>query len=201
MTSPQVVVFGFHILDRMVEAVEAVKDRLRRAAAALEKAGVDYAVVGGNAVAAWVTSKDKAAVRFTQDVDLLLRRSDMAAATAALSAVGFIWNETFGVEMFLDGPTAHPRDAVHVLFAGERVKTNDAVPAPDMAEVDLRVGEGFRVVTLEALVRMKLTSHRLKDQVHVQDMIGVGLIDQTWVAQFPPPLAARLQKILDDPTA
>ena len=27
---------------------------------------------------------------------------------------------------------------------------------------------------------MKLTSFRRKDQVHIQDMIGVGLIDATW---------------------
>jgi hypothetical protein len=36
----------------MVTAVEKVHDRLRRTADALEKAGISYAVVGGNAVAA-----------------------------------------------------------------------------------------------------------------------------------------------------
>jgi len=199
MSSPQVVTFGPEILERMVEALEAVRERLHRVTAALELAGIDYAVIGGNAVFAWVASKDKAAVRFTQDVDLLLRQSDMNAAAAALSTAGFIRNETLGVEMFLDGPTASPRDAVHIIFAGEKVKTNDPAPAPDVAEVDNRVGEGFRVLALEPLVRMKLTAHRLKDQVHIQDMIGVGLIDQTWVTRFPSELAARLQKILDNP--
>ena len=61
---------GDFSLERMVRAVEKVKDRLLRATAALEKAGVPYAVVGGNAVAAWVTRVDEAAVRFTQDVDV-----------------------------------------------------------------------------------------------------------------------------------
>ena len=39
--------------ERTALAVEKVKDRLRRATAALGKDGIDYAVVGGNAVAEW----------------------------------------------------------------------------------------------------------------------------------------------------
>jgi len=54
--------------DRMIEAVEAVRERALRATAALKQAGIPYAVVGGNAVAAWVARVDKAAVRNTQDV-------------------------------------------------------------------------------------------------------------------------------------
>src|SRR5215212_6017669 len=94
------------LLDRMVTAVERVRDRLRRATAALEAAGVPYAVVGGNAVAAWVATIDPAAVRNTQDVDILLRRADLAAAERAMAAAGFVRWETSGVEMFLDGPQA-----------------------------------------------------------------------------------------------
>jgi hypothetical protein len=57
----------------MVRAVEKVRERLRRATAALEGAGIPYAVVGGNAVASWVARVDEAAVRNTQDVDILLK--------------------------------------------------------------------------------------------------------------------------------
>ena len=67
-------------LDRMMNAVERVRDRLRRATATLENGGVLYAVVGGNAVAAWVARVDEAAVRNTQDVDILLRRDDLEQA-------------------------------------------------------------------------------------------------------------------------
>jgi hypothetical protein len=42
-------------------------------------------------------------------------------------------------------------------------------------------------------------SNRRKDQVHIQDMISVGLIDATWLAKRPPELAARLQQILATP--
>lgn len=46
---------------------------------------------------------------------------------------------------------------------------------------------------------MKLIANRLKDRVHLLDMIGVGLIDATWPGRFPPPLDERLQQLLDDP--
>jgi hypothetical protein len=181
----------------MVRAVEKVRERLLRSTAALEKGGVAYAVVGGNAVAYWVTRVDASAVRNTQDVDILVRRSDLEAAKAALKEAGFVYHETFEVLMFVDGPKAGARDAVHVLFADEKVRPDDAAAAPSVSESER--GEFFLVVSLEALVRMKLTSFRRKDQVHIQDMISVGLIDASWVKRFPPELASRLQELLDDP--
>ena len=46
--------------ERMSNAVENVRKRLLRAVAALDSAHVPYAVVGGNAVAAWVSRVDEA---------------------------------------------------------------------------------------------------------------------------------------------
>src|SRR5436309_7085715 len=89
---------------RMIRAVEKVRERLRRAVAALETAGIPYALVGGNAVAAWVSRVDEAAVRNTQDVDILLRRSDLALAIDALHQAGFVYRHTATIDMFLDGP-------------------------------------------------------------------------------------------------
>ncbi len=43
-------------------AAEKVQERLERTARALDCAGVDYAVIGGNAVALWVASRDPGAV-------------------------------------------------------------------------------------------------------------------------------------------
>jgi hypothetical protein len=183
--------------ERTVRAVEKVRDRLRRASAALQNAGVPYAVVGGNAVAEWVGRVDEAAVRNTQDVDILLRRADLDAAKAAMLAAGFVHEQVASVEMFLDGPDALPRDAVHIVFAAEKVRPDYLLPAPDVTESE--VGGTFRVLSLEALVRMKLTANRDKDRTHLRDFIGVGLIDATWPAKFPPELAARLQHILDTP--
>ncbi|HUY36131.1 MAG TPA: hypothetical protein VMV69_25555, partial [Pirellulales bacterium] len=183
--------------ERTALAVEKVKDRLRRATAALGQAGVPYAVVGGNAVAEWVGRADEAAVRYTQDVDILIRRTDFQATKAAMATAGFAHCQTLDVDMFLDGPNGRPRDAVHVLFAGEKVRPNDAIPSPDVAQSE-RAAQ-FQVVTLEALVVMKLNAFRDKDRTHLRDMIGVGLLDPTWPARFPPELGARLQELLDNP--
>ena len=190
--------FATAVLDRMVLAVELVRERMVRAAAALEAAGVPYAVVGGNAVGSWVARIDPTAVRNTQDVDILLRRTDQATATEAMAAAGFVFCDVAGVGMFLDGPTGTPRSAVHVIYAGEKVRPEYAAAAPDVAAA-VAAPNGFQVLGLEPLVTMKLTSYRRKDQVHVQDLIGVGLIDGTWPARLPPPLGDRLQALLDDP--
>ena len=186
----------------MIRAVQKVRDRLNRAVVALEAAGIPYGVVGGNAVAAWVSRVDEAAVRNTQDVDVLLRRDDLDAAKTALAKAGFVFRHVKSIDMFLDGPDAKTRDAVHVLFAGERVRPDDLLAAADVAETELAQTDWsvpFRVVSLEALVRMKLTSYRDKDRTHVRDMIDVGLVDSSWPQRFPPELAARLQAIVDNP--
>jgi len=181
----------------MERAVNKVRERLLRATAALDKAGVPYAVIGGNAVGNWVARVDESLVRFTQDVDILLRRQDLPAAKVALEAIGFIYRHVARIDMFLDGPTAKARDAVHVVFAGEKVRAEDPVPAPDVSESQRT--EPFLVVGLEALVRMKLTAYRDKDRTHIRDLIDAGLVDSTWPARLPSELAARLQAVLDTP--
>lgn len=183
--------------ERMIRAVEKVRQRVLRTASALEKAGIPYAVAGGNAVAAWVSRVDEAAVRNTQDVDVLLRRSDLDAAKTAMAEAGFVYRRAAGVEMFLDGPDAKARDAVHVVFAGEKVRPEYPAPAPDVSESEATAS--FRVVGLESLVRMKLTSFRDKDRTHLRDFLEVGLIDATWVERLPRELGARLQTLLDTP--
>jgi hypothetical protein len=183
--------------ERMIRAVEKVRQRLQRAAAALEAAGLPYAVAGGNAVAAWVSRVDEAAVRNTQDVDILLRRSDLPAAIEAMSKAGFLHRRAAGLEMFLDGPSASPRDAVHIVFAQEKVRHDYPVAAPDVVESEST--ETFRLLTLEALVRMKLTSFRDKDRTHLRDLMGVELLDGSWLPRLPGELATRLQSLLDNP--
>ena len=68
-------------------------------------------------------------------------------------------------------------------------------PAPDVTESE--AGPEFTVATLDALVRMKLTSFRLRDKVHLLDLLDVGLIDETWCDRFPPELGVRLQELLE----
>jgi hypothetical protein len=190
-------VLGEVSLERMVRAVEKIRLRLLRAATALEQAKVPYAVVGGNAVAAWVARVDESAVRNTQDVDILLRRGDLETAKNALAAAGFVYRHVKGVDMFLDGPEAKARDAVHVVFSGEKVRPEYLLPVPDVTDAEQT--PEFRLLNLEPLVRMKLTSFRRKDQVHVLDLAEVGLVDESWVNRYPPELSERLRELLDSP--
>ncbi|MEO8495389.1 MAG: nucleotidyltransferase family protein [Planctomycetota bacterium] len=183
--------------ERALMAAEKVKERLRRATKALEAAGVPYAVAGGNAVAEWVGRADEGAVRNTRDVDLLVRRTDLAAVKAVLEAVGFVYHHVLNVDTFVDGPQGRPSEGVHLLFGGEKVRPNDDHALPNLDESE-RAAE-FQVATLPALVRMKLMAYRRKDQVHLLDLIAVGLLDATWPARFPAPLGDRLQQLLDDP--
>jgi hypothetical protein len=181
----------------MVRAVEKVRQRLLRAAAALESARVPYAVVGGNAVAAWVSRVDEAAVRNTRDVDILLRETDLAAARRALESAGFVYRHVAGLDMFLDGADATARDAVHLVFAGRKVRPDYVTAAPDPDEAE--AAGPFRVLGLEALVVMKLTAFRVKDQMHLHDLVDIGLVDETWLGRLAPTLSERLRTILDNP--
>jgi hypothetical protein len=184
-------------LDRMVSAVQRVRDRMLRTTSVLERAGLAYAVIGGNAVAAWVARVDEAAVRNTQDVDLLIRRADLPAVTSAMESAGFHFRHVRGVDMFLDGPNAKARDAVHLVFAGEKVRPDDPLPSPDLA-LSESAGQ-FKVLGLPELVQMKLTAFRDKDRTHLRDLLEVGLIDASWCGRYPPELAARLQHLVDTP--
>src|SRR5712692_3692547 len=104
MTPPRAVPLGQVSWERMILAVEKIRQRTLRAASALEAAGIPYAIIGGNAVAAHVSKVDAAAVRTTADVDIMLRRADLDAAAVALASAGFIRAEVAGDIMFLDGP-------------------------------------------------------------------------------------------------
>jgi hypothetical protein len=180
--------------ERMRAAVEDLRERVLRAASALRQAGVPHVVIGGHAVASWVARVDKEAVRNTKDVDVLIRREDFPRVVAVLQSVGFVHQNVAGVDLFLDGPEGSVRSAVHIVFAGEKVRPDYALPSPEITEAE--AGPDFPVPTLDALVRMKLTSFRLKDKVHLLDLLDVGLIDESWCDRLPPEIAPRLKDLL-----
>jgi len=191
------IAIGPFSLERIVSAVEKVRQRLLRAAAALRAADVPYAVAGGNAVALWVSRVDEAAVRNTRDVDVLVRREDFGAAQTALESAGFVHRRVAGIEVFLDGPAAKPRDAVHIVFANEKVRPQEPLPNPDVSESE---DAGlFRVIALDALVRIKLVAFRDKDRTHLRDLMDVGLVDAQWLDRLPTVLADRLRQLLENP--
>jgi len=184
-------------LDRVVLAVELVRQRLLRATAALNAAGIPYAVAGGNAVALWVSRIDVAAVRNTSDVDILVRRQDFAAIQTALASAGFEYRHAAGIDLFLDGPTGKAREGVHLIFADETVRPGECVANPAVS--DSEAADEYQVLSLRALVQIKLTAYRDKDRTHLRDLLEVGLIDESWLPLFPAELAERLRALIETP--
>lgn len=184
-------------LDRMERAVEKVKERLKRATDALGRAGIAYAVAGGHAVAAWVSQIDEAATRTARDVHLLVRRADLESIKVALGHAGFVYRHSAGLDLFLDGPDAKARDAVHLIFAGEKVRPDEPLPNPVVT--DSEDAASIHILSLPALVQVKLTNSRDEDRVHLRDLIDVGLVDATRSDRYPPELTQRLRGILETP--
>jgi len=120
---------GPFVFERMFTMIEKVRERLDRVCRALGEARVPYAVIGGNAVAAWVSTRDEGAIRNTQDVDILLRREDFEAASTALCKVGFVAEQVMDVTMFLDGEKGKPSQAVHVIWAAKTTHCQPRCPA------------------------------------------------------------------------
>jgi hypothetical protein len=178
-------------------ALDDVTARLQRICRALGEASVPFALVGGQAVALWVASRDPAAVRTTKDVDILLRRDDLPQARAAASPAGMDYFEVLGVGMFLDRDDPNPRHAVRLIWAGEKVRPEYELPSPaidDRQELSL----GIPVVSLAGLVRMKLLANRDEDRVHLRDLIDVGLVGREGIEGLTPELAERLGALLDE---
>lgn len=175
-------------------AVERVKERLRKVTAALDNANVRYAVVGGNAVAVWVATVDPGATRTTVDVDLLVNQADLQRITHAFEQLGFERHDLRRLILFVDPEEPSRRSGVHLVWANQKVRPSYLHPAPTVDEAQF-TDQGFWVLDLPALVRMKLTSFRDLDRVHVKDMIRVGLIDDKVRAALPADLLVRLDAL------
>ncbi len=178
-------------------ALDDVTARLERITKALEGAGIAYALVGGQAVAIWVATRDPAAVRTTKDVDVLLQRQDLSQARAAALSVGLEYFEVMGVGMFLEKADSNPRKAVHLVWAGEKVRPEYPLPSPTIDQRQM-LEPGKHVVSLAALVVMKLMANRDQDRVHLRDLIEVGLVGRDLIPGLPPELADRLQALLTE---
>lgn len=174
--------------------VDQILDVARRFGEALDIAGLRYRVVGGLAVFLHVEQADPLLARLTRDVDVTIDRGDLERVKIAAEACGFTYRHAAGDDMFVDASSPKARSAVHLIFAGVRVRDEYLEPAPSLSD-SVRMPQGILVAPVADLVRMKLTSFRLRDRVHVQDLDRAGLITAGIEAQLPEVLRARLADV------
>jgi len=156
-------------------------------------AGLEYRVVGGLATYLYVEEAEQDAGRLTKDIDIAVRREDINKIAQAAAAFGLEYRHVAGVDMLVRKDLPSARRAVHLVFAGEKVRPDYLEPTP-MLGADRRI-RGIRLIPLADLVRMKLTSYRLKDQTHLKDMDEVGLITPVIEAGLSPSLRERLAEV------
>ena len=176
---------GVVIVNTVFEGlVEQLLVSMQRLHQALDRAGIPYEVIGGMAVFLHVDRVDPILARLTRDIDIAIRRTDLERIREAVRPFGLTYRHVAGVDMLLDADQPKARSAIHLTMAGERVRVG--------------TGEmimGARITSIDHLLKMKLTSFRLKDQVHVQDLDGAGLITKSMEDALSPLLQERLAQV------
>jgi hypothetical protein len=168
-------------------------ERMRRFHAAMIAAGLSYRIIGGVAAFFHVYDREPDQARSTRDVDAAVARADLPQIIAAAEKAGFQYKHVRGIGMLVDPDQPGARSAVHLIFLGEKVRADDLAEIP--ASDPIRTKEGICICPVADLVLMKLTSYRLKDKVHIQDLDGVGLITPEIEAALPEALRARLHEV------
>lgn len=174
--------------------VEQLFDRANRLHAAMTEAGLAYQVVGGLAVYLQISARYPGRARMTEDVDAAVRRSDLKKIAEVAGRHGFAYRHVAGVDMLVDSDRPRAANAVHLIFAGEKVRQGEIAAVPEFSAPKLMQG-GVLVASVADLVVMKLTGFRLKDKVHIKDMDSVRLITKEIVKALPPLLGARLEEV------
>jgi hypothetical protein len=147
-------------------------DPLGALAGILEEAGIEYALIGGHAVNAWVEP------RFTADIDLTIEAgvAQMERLATVLERAGF----TIQLESGADQPSGP--DFVRFASVDGRLVLELQAAKTELQDWIIRRAlhdsRGLRVATPEDLIILKLIANRPKDQI---DLIGLcGLVDLDW---------------------
>lgn len=146
-----------------------VHHTLKRLARALEEESIPYAIVGGMALNLLGYTRE------TVDVDILLTPEGLERFRERLVGKGYVMAFAGASKSFRDTQT---QVKVEALITGEYPgdgKPKPVVfPDPIVASIER---DGYRVITLEKLIELKLASgmtapHRLRDLADVQDLIS-----------------------------
>jgi hypothetical protein len=176
--------------DMFFEGEGKVQQTLRKLTARLTELGIDYAVAGGMAL--YVHGFR----RYTEDVDVLVTREDLARIHQELEGLGYV--RPFAASKNLrDEETGVRIDfLVSGQFPGDGKPGPVAFPVPGDVSI---VHEGVRVVSLPKLVELKLASgqaaHRLKDLGDVQQLIVSLKLPLELAEQLDPSLRDQYRQI------
>ncbi len=163
----------------------------RRLHAAFSRAGVDYAIVGGLAVAR------NGAVRTTQDVDVLTERAGWPKVMQQAAA-----DFDFGVDKAMDRASGIEVDFV---FAGEDWGLPFALPRPSaVSELDDDLGARF--MDLEHLLELKCAVYLSKKahegmELAAKDLADVVHLMQANASRVGEPLFAAVHPAVRDELA
>jgi len=126
----------------------------------------------------------------------MVRREDLERITQASAQQGFRFRHAAVEDTLLYGDTNSAKNAVHLLFTGEKVRPNQATPNPPIKPERRHIhGKEVMVIPVADLVRMKLSSFRDKDRVHVRSMDAARLITPDVEKSLTPELLARLKHV------
>ncbi len=175
------------------QGMTSLTDDLERIVTVLNAAGIVYEVIGGVAVNAHIMQQHRSRSFVTRDVDLLIRREDLETVVEAGRAAGYEGRKIVGGYMLIRAGQ-EIGEAVHLVFSGERSKSTQPLPHPPLQpEMKNLFGLLVPVAPLSDLVRMKLTSFRPKDVVHLEILEETGLITASVEAALPTELKQRLE--------
>lgn len=135
-------------------------------------------------------------MRTTKNVDILIRRADLPHIASALDAAGFELADVHGITCFVEKSAPSPKRGIHCIFADEPLGPHHV--APSLGET-VKAPEGFCVIDLTALIRMKLIAFRDRDRVHLRDMLELRMIQPEHERGLSPDLRARLESIRANP--
>lgn len=185
--------------ERFHMGVGKVHETLRSLAADLDRAGIDYAVMGAMALNAHGYRRE------TIGVDVLIRPDGLAAFREKCLGRGYTEQFAGARKSFKNTQTSV---AVKFPTTGEFPGDGEPKPVafPDPATVATTI-DGVRVVDLPTLINLKLASgmtapHRLRDLADIQDLIRTLHLTASFAESLHPyvrPTFLMLCQELDSP--
>ena len=167
-------------------------DDLEGIVKSLREAGVRFEVVGGVAVNAHILDHHRSRSFVTREIDMLVYRRDLDRISKAAEPLGYEAKKMMGGYM-LRRPNQDSAEAIHLFFVGEKSKTTQPHPHPDIHPEDkLLFGVTVPVAPLRDLLQMKLNSLRPKDLTHIETLDEAGLITPSLESELPADLRERL---------